>query len=627
MKLNTIPGIGPKTLEKLTTLKILTVEDLLLTVPKSYDERKLSTTIQETPAYYKATVESAPKIFSIRRNLKRLTCKISVLGTSVQMALFNQTHWFHQLNVGTEIVVYGSVKPSMTAQKVFLAANFKPGIIPNYRLKKLSDTRFQGFVEKAFERLTIPESLPEVIRHKFQLNSRHDTLFYAHFPRSMQDVEAFFTWQKIAYLTSREIDRSQSNKAPLEAAKPVDHAQLDAWIKQLPFTLTKGQNESVAMLVEDLKAPMPARRLLQGDTGSGKTVVALLSSLLLMEQGFQVAFMAPTEILAEQHHKTFQSLFGGAFKSTVLTGSLDKKVLKNRLSALKAGDIGIVFGTHLLFSPSTHFHKLGQVIIDEQHRFGVNQREALIQKGASADLISLSATPIPRTLALTLYQDMDVTTLKEMPANRQAVKTEVIPLKDAKTLDYMIDMTLEENQQVFIVAPRIEDDDMLLSVERIESYYLSRFKNARIATLHGGQPATEKTQTLHAFQAHEIDILIATSVIEVGIDVKNAGLMLIYHAERFGYAQLHQLRGRLGRHHIPGVCYLLYQGKAPIKERLTVLKTMTDGFEIAQMDLKMRGFGTLFGTDQTGFSALQAWPYEETLALIETIQETLQSTP
>lgn len=627
MQLNTLPGIGPKTLEKLTDLKIATVEDLLLTVPKSYDERTLSQVKEETPAYYLATVKSAPKIFSIRRNLKRLTCKIEVLGEPVQMALFNQTHWFHQLQVGIKIVIYGTLNPSMTVQKVFLAANFKPGIIPNYRLKKLSDTRIQGFVEKAFERLTIPESLPPKIREIFHLKSRHETLYQAHFPQSMADVEAFFKWQKIAYLTHREAGRLKGDEPLRDAHKPVHLERLDGWIQRLPFQLTASQLNSVHALIEDLQKEAPARRLLQGDTGSGKTVVALLSSVLLMKQKYQVAFMAPTEILAMQHYETFQTLFNESFTSTLLTGSLDKPVLKTRLKALKEGTVDIVFGTHILFSQGTHFHNLGQVIIDEQHRFGVNQREALIQKGKGADLISLSATPIPRTLALTLYQDMDVTTLKEMPSNRQPVKTEVVPLKDAKTLDYMIEMTLTEKQQVFIVAPRIEDDDMLLSVERIESYYRRQFKTARIATLHGQQGAAEKTSTLKAFQAHELDILIATSVIEVGIDVKHAGLMLIYHAERFGYAQLHQLRGRLGRHHIPGVCYLLYQGKTPIKERLAVLKTTTDGFEIAQMDLKMRGFGTLFGTDQTGFSAFQSWPYEETLALIKTIQETLQSSP
>lgn len=627
MQLTTIPGIGPKSEEKLEHLKIFTVEDLLLTMPKSYDDRRIATTPMETAAYYLATVESAPKIFSIRRNLKRLTVKITVLDSPVTMALFNQTHWFQSLKVGTKIVVYGVLKPSMTVRKLYLKSHFKFGIAPVYRLKKISDTRMQQWVKKAFEILTVPESLPESIRHTFQLKSRHEMLYMAHFPESHADVEAVFMWQKIAYLTAREHAKNASRNPSQSAAKAVDESTLSRMINALPFALTSSQQKSIRTLIDDLKSNEMKRRLLQGDTGSGKTVVALLAAVALIEKGYQVAFMAPTEILAHQHQQTFNTLFKGPYTSALLTGSLEKPILSARLKELKSGAIDLVFGTHILFSASTHFYHLGQVIIDEQHRFGVNQREALIQKGSQVDLVSLSATPIPRTLALTLYQDMAVTTLKDVPVNRQPVKTELVPLKDAKTLDYRIELALEAHHQVFIVAPRIEDDASLMSVERIDAYYQTQFKKARIKTLHGQQPAQEKTATLKAFQAHDIDILIATSVIEVGIDVKDAGLMLIYHAERFGYAQLHQLRGRLGRHHIPGVCYLLYRGNESVQSRLNVLKTLTDGFELAQMDLKVRGFGTLFGTEQTGFSADQSWPYEKTLALIQKIQETLQSVP
>ena len=624
MKLHEIAGIGPKTEAKLNALKIFTVEDLLLTVPKSYDDRKIADTVLDTPAYYEATATSLPKIFSVRRNLKRLTFKATILGETIQIALFNQTHWFHHLKPGRSIVVYGVFKKSMTAQRLFLKENFSPGLNPRYKLKTISDKRFREWVRAGFQELKIPESLPKSIQTRFSLKSRHDTLYQAHFPQSLEDIQAFYTWQKIAYLTGRELSRQSVHDHKMSSAKPVAREKVWAQAAALPFSLTKSQKESVQMLLDDLEDPRPKRRLLQGDTGSGKTVVAMLSAIGLLETGHQVALMAPTEILARQHHQTFKTLFKDAYASTILTGSLDAQTLKQRLEAVQAGTVAMVFGTHQLFSKTTRFKTLAQVIIDEQHRFGVNQREALLAKGQAADLISLSATPIPRTLALTLYQDMDVTTLNDVPAGRRTVKTEVVPLKNAKTLDYMIELALEANQQVFVVAPRIEDDEALLSVERIEHYYRDRFPKARLATLHGGQHAEEKTQTLHAFQAHEIDLLIATTVIEVGIDVKDAGLMLIYHAERFGVAQLHQLRGRLGRHHIDGVCYLLYQGNAAVKQRLDVLKTLTDGFELAQMDLDTRGFGTLFGTDQSGFHALDAWPYEETLNLIQAIQATLR---
>lgn len=626
MQLEDIQGLGPKSKDKLAQTEIHSVEDLLLTVPKSYDDQKLADTPQDGPAYYQATVLKPAKIFSIRRGLKRLTTSVKVFDKSINIAVFNQTHWFHQLTPGTVIVIYGILQPSMTVQKLYLAANFKEGLKPKYRLKDISDSRFSRWVSDGFKTLKIPENLPQTIIEKFALESRHETIYFAHFPRDIADVERFFTRQKIAYLTQRELTLADSKKAA-SAAKHIARKSLSSFFTQLPFSLTNGQEEALDVILTDLENNMPKRRLLQGDTGSGKTIVTFLAALLAIEAGYQVAFMAPTEILAYQHFHTFKHLFKDQVTSQLLTGSLHKSAIKDMQNALRDGSIDIVFGTHVLFSASTHFHRLGLVIIDEQHRFGVKQRDALIQKGVGADLISLSATPIPRTLALTLYQGMDVSTIKTLPEGRLSVQTEVVPVKSAKTLDYMVRLALEANQQIFIIAPRIDDDPQLLSVERIEAYYTDVFKDARIKTLHGQQSSFEKTETLKAFQAHSIDILIATSVVEVGIDIEDAGLMLIYHAERFGYAQLHQLRGRLGRHDIPGVCYLLYKGNDAVKTRLEVLKTISDGFELSQIDLKTRGFGSLFGTDQTGFNMLQDWPYVETLKLIETIQETLQETP
>ena len=626
MQLEDIQGLGPKSKDKLAQAEIFSVEDLLLTVPKGYDDQKLAETPQDGPAYYQATVLKPAKIFSIRRGLKRLTTTVDVFGQSINIALFNQTHWFHQLTPGTVIVLYGTLDRSMTVQKLYLAPNFKEGLKPKYRLKDLSDARFSRWVSDGFNTLKIPEDLPQTIVEKFALESRHETIYFAHFPRDIADVERFFKRQKIAYLTHRELTLADSNQAA-SAAKHIARERLSSFLTQLPFSLTNGQQEALDDIVTDLENALPKRRLLQGDTGSGKTIVTFLAALFAIEAGYQVAFMAPTEILAVQHFHTFNHIFKGQVTSQLLTGSLDKAAMKEMQNAVHDGSIDIVFGTHVLFSASTHFQRLGLVVIDEQHRFGVTQREALIQKGVGADLISLSATPIPRTLALTLYQGMDVSTIKTLPEGRLSVQTEVVPVKSAKTLDYMIRLALEANQQIFIIAPRIDDDPQLLSVERIDAYYTDIFKDARIKTLHGQQSSFEKTETLKAFQAHSIDVLIATSVVEVGIDIKDAGLMLIYHAERFGYAQLHQLRGRLGRHDIPGVCYLLYKGNAAVKHRLEVLKTISDGFELSQIDLKTRGFGSLFGTDQTGFNRLQEWPYEDTLKLIETIQETLQETP
>jgi ATP-dependent DNA helicase RecG len=295
------------------------------------------------------------------------------------------------------------------------------------------------------------------------------------------------------------------------------------------------------------------------------------------------------------------------------------------LDQIKSQKGTMIIGTHALFSNKTLYQNLTLVIIDEQHRFGVAQRQKLLDKGPAVDFISLSATPIPRTLALTLYQGMAVSVLSEKPKGRQPVTTSLMPLKEAKACDAQIEETLTQNKQVFIIAPRIEEDEQLLSVERIEKYYKDRFKKARIRTLHGQQESLLKEKTLTAFAEGEVDILIATTVVEVGIDIKRATLMLVYHAERFGLAQLHQLRGRLGRHLDAGECILLYRGKTDVKQRLHLLKTIDDGFTLSQKDLETRGFGTLFGLQQSGFSQMQTWPYEETLRLMESIKEDVQS--
>ena len=623
MDLNNIKGCGPKTVELLNKAGIRGLEDLIQLTPRRYDIRRLEDSVSLTAGYYKAVVLTQPTIFAIRRSLKRLQFKATVMNETISVSLFNQTHWYTHLKPGTECVLFGVYNAKMTAQKCYLSKTFKEGIFPIYGIKKIADSKLQNFIKEAIDILGIKENLPAFMLEKYQLESYKTALIKRHFPEDLDDLDALENRDKISFLFNRQLEQAAVMNQALKPPKKVSFRDLEGPITHLPFTLTTAQIEVLNELLTGLNQTLPLRHLLQGDTGSGKTVVAFLVALSLLKKGHQVALMAPTEILAYQHYQTFLSLFK-EFPVAFLTGSIANQETKDVLRRIHTEPGLMVIGTHALFSQKTRYLDLSLVIIDEQHRFGVAQRQKLIDKGPAVDLISLSATPIPRTLALTLYQGMTVSILNEKPKGRQEVITSLLPLKDAKSADSRIEEALHQHKQIFIIAPRIEDDEQLLSVERIEKYYRSRFKKATLKTLHGQQDSHQKETTLSAFSKGEVDILIATTVVEVGIDIKEATLMLIYHAERFGLAQLHQLRGRLGRHLDPGECVLIYRGKKEVKHRLEILKTIHDGFTLSQKDLETRGFGTLFGLQQSGFTQMQTWPYLETLKLMESVKEDVE---
>ena len=620
MDLQKLKGCGPKTLEQLHQGGITSLEDLIHLNPRRYDIRQFEEEVSSNAGYYQAVVLTKPSIFAIRRSLKKVQFKAEIFGQTITVSLFNQTHWLRHLSPGVKCVVYGVFNQPMTAQRCYLDTSFKEGIFPVYGLKKVSDSKVQGFIKEALETLEVKENLPAFIVKKYALMPYKEALNKRHFPLHEEELEPLEYREKVSFLFHRQLEQAALLKKGLKTPKNVSIADIEPFIRKLPFDLTHSQIDVLESLITALNQDMPMRHLLQGDTGSGKTVVAFLVALTLINKGQQVALMAPTEILAFQHHQTFKTLFQG-IDVVFLTGSMSPQVSKEAQDIIATQKGLMIIGTHALFSNKTKYLDLSLAIIDEQHRFGVAQRQKLIDKGVATDFISLSATPIPRTLALTLYQGMDVSILNEKPKHRKKVTTSLLPLKDAKNADSLIEDTLKHRKQIFIIAPRIEDDDQLLSVERIEKYYTDRFKKATIQTLHGQQDSVLKESTLKKFSEGSVDILIATTVVEVGIDIKEATLMLIYHAERFGLAQLHQLRGRLGRHQDPGECILIYRGKTDVKSRLQSLMTIDDGFRLSQMDLKTRGFGTLFGLQQSGFSQMQTWPYEETLALMESIKD------
>jgi ATP-dependent DNA helicase RecG len=626
MKLSELKGCGEKRIKRLEEENIVSIETLISYLPKKYEHHHLYVPSPIEARYFDATVTSRPKIAYIRKNLKKLTCKVNVLNQTYTLSLFNQTHWMRHLNESVKIVVYGTLDNTINAQKIFLKSTFIEGLIPFYKLKGIPDKTFQKWLEESFLYLDFKEDLSETLIDKYGLIDKKTMFHTLHFPKNLDALNQAFKTQKVRFLIDYLSQRKPRKETSLKPKKTLDLTALKKRIDALPFELTRGQKDALEDGLKDIESPQAKRRLYQGDTGSGKTVVALLIALCVLDSGAQVAFMAPTEVLAMQHYQTYLDLFKDEpYFVSYISGSLEAKEVSLIQNNLKTHQIHLIFGTHALFSSSIRFNQLGLVIVDEEQRFGVKQKEVLLKKGTHADYIALSATPIPRTLALTLYQDMEVTTIKGVPSSRMPVKTEVIPLKDATFVNPMIELTLNDDKQIFVIAPRIEEDDQLLSVERIEAYYQKTFKKAIIKTLHGKMSSLEKTRVLNDFKAKKIDLLISTTVIEVGIDVEKATLMLIYHAERFGYSQLHQLRGRLGRHDYKGVCYLLYKGDPSVKERLSLLKTVTDGFELSQIDLKSRGFGSLFGDAQSGLLESTAWPYEETMELLTNLKEDLDT--
>jgi ATP-dependent DNA helicase RecG len=370
--------------------------------------------------------------------------------------------------------------------------------------------------------------------------------------------------------------------------------------------LTGGQRQALKEIVDDLQQPQPMNRLLQGDVGAGKTIVALIAALVEMENDLQVAFMAPTEILAEQHFANIARLLEASrFRVALLTGSTSVAARRGQLAEIESGALHLVVGTHALVQGDVRFHRLGLVIIDEQHRFGVLQRATLREKGLHPDVLVMTATPIPRTLALTLYGDLDVSSIRELPAGRLPIKTTAKPESRRDEIYDFVRTQLGEGRQVYVIYPLVEESakvDVKAATEMADTLANVVFPQDRVGLLHGRMKGDAKDRVMKAFAAHEIDILVSTTVVEVGIDVPNASVMIVEHAERFGLSQLHQLRGRVGRGAHPSYAFLVYQSPLSdeARERLKAMTETTDGFQIADRDLRLRGPGDFFGTRQAG---------------------------
>jgi len=633
--LEKVKGVGVKTAEQLAAAGLYTVGDLITFLPRTYEDYSQVTSIaaispgKVTVRARCEKVETRP----VRRGMKVTTATLADETGKIQAVWFNQPYRAAQLAGGAEFMFSGEFEFSYnryqltnpSAEKVSDVKNTTGAIVPVYRaIAGLKTALVRKLLLELRPLITmIPETLPEsVVKHE-KLLAYSDALLGVHFPEDHQQVEA--ARERLAFEELFQLLlASQLNKQ--------ENAQLEGWhipfnqnvvkdfVAALPFQLTNAQRRAAWDILQDFEQAVPMNRLLQGDVGSGKTVVAGLAARQAAHEGFQTALMAPTEILANQHAETLNSLltpFG--VRVGLLTGSVKGKARQALYDAIKNGDVDVVVGTHALIQAGVDFHKLGFVVIDEQHRFGVAQRQELLKKSAHMPhLLAMTATPIPRSLALTVYGELDISIVNEKPANRKEIMTKIWSPNSRPQLYTLIDSELANGRQAYVICNLI-DNNPTNDLKSVEAEYKrlrqSVFSHRTIGLLHGRMPAAEKDDVMQQFSRGEIDILVSTTVVEVGVDVPNATVMLIEDGDRFGLAQLHQLRGRVGRSEHQSYCYIVPSDSKAPSQRLKEIEKSNDGFYLAEVDLKLRGPGEIYGRAQHGALNLQVATLGDTKAI------------
>ena len=615
-----LKGVGPTKAKQFAALNISTLEDLICHFPRGYEDRTKLVPIEklevDVPACFKAMVMNTPRTNHIRKGLDITRVQVADHTARLTLTFFNQKYTAEQLQYGQEYIFYGAVSGDFIgynmSSPVFEALDSPPvttrRILPIYPLTAgLSNASVLKAVRQALAICDVPkEIIPEEVRRQYGILPAERAYYAIHEPASMEEAqlakkrlifEEFFIFS--AGLSLMRASRA-TKTAPI-----YDHLDLTEFFASLPFALTGAQTRAISEIVADLGRGAPMNRLVQGDVGSGKTMVAAAAGYLAAKNGFQCAMMAPTEILAEQHYAGLTKLLAPlGIRTALLTGSLTPKQKRERREAIEAGEADFVIGTHALVSDTTVFHNLGLVVADEQHRFGVAQRSKLSAKGQDPHLLVMSATPIPRTLALLMYGDLEVSIIDEKPAGREPVDTFLVNESYRARINAFLRKHVSEGHQCFVVCPAVEESealDLKAATVWAETLQQTVFPDLRIALLHGQMKGSEKEAVMAAFARHEADILVATTVVEVGVDVPNATLMVIEDADRFGLSQLHQLRGRVGRGSAKSYCILTSHNKNPeTLQRLKAFCKTNDGFKIAEEDLRLRGPGDFFGSRQSG---------------------------
>ena len=639
-----LPGIGPKKAALFANLGIETLGDLLQHYPRDYEDRTRIVPIKDlepgTPACFLASVISNPQTHAIPKpGGKRLeVTKVTVADHTARLHLtyFNAGYTVSKLVRGEQYCFYGSLEGDFLGygmtnplfEPLDSEGNLTRRIMPIYPLTAgLSNKMISQAVQQALERCSLPELLPEEVRQRQYLCSREVALRQIHAPDSHEALEQAkkrLIFEEF-YIFSTGLALLRSQRA-LRRTKSMDCRGMERFYDALPFRLTGAQMRCIREILADMEAGQPMSRLVQGDVGSGKTMVAAAAAFCAAKNGGQAALMAPTEILARQHYEGLFSLFAPlGIRLCLLVGSMTPKQKKECREKIAAGEADLVIGTHALLTETTVFRDLRLVIADEQHRFGVAQRAALMDKGQQPHLLIMSATPIPRTLSLILYGDLDVSIIDELPPGRQPVESFLVDERYRTRLNGFIRKQAQEGHQSYIVCPAIEDSETesLKAAETwIRTLQESAFPDLRLALLHGKMKGSEKEAVMTAFAAGEYDILVSTTVIEVGVDVPNATLMVVENAERFGLSQLHQLRGRVGRGKAKSWCILVSDIKdSQARQRMKELCATNDGFKVAQADLKLRGPGDFFGSRQHGLPLFRVADLVQDLSILKEAQE------
>lgn len=630
--LSVLPGVGPKSAEKFKKLGIETLEDLLLYFPFRYEDFKTRNVLEledGEKAVISGLVATPANVqyYGYKRN--RLRFSIKQGDQVIAVNFFNQPYLADKIEVQQTVAIFGKwdkAKGSLTGMK--LLAQVEDDLQPVYRVMQgVSQNSLVKLIKIAFDQgldQLLEENLPQVLRDRYQLFSRSNAVRAMHFPKDLADYKQALRRVKFEELLFFQLQLQVLKEENHDASQGISLAwnpeKLAERKKQLPFELTQAQETSLTEILTDMASPYHMNRLLQGDVGSGKTVVAGLAMYAALSAGKQAALMVPTEILAEQHKESLQNLFPD-LPIALLTGGLKAAEKREVLEEIASGKAQLIVGTHALIQEGVHYQDLGLVIIDEQHRFGVSQRRILREKGQNPDVLMMTATPIPRTLAITAFGDMDVSIIDQMPAGRKEIITRWVKHEQLEVvLDWLV-KELAKGSQAYFISPLIEESEALdlknaLALqEELEAFF---GQWARVSLLHGKMKSEEKETIMQAFKEHQVDVLVSTTVIEVGVNVPNATVMVIMDADRFGLSQLHQLRGRVGRGNKQSYAILVANPKTDSgKQRMKIMTETTNGFVLAEEDLKMRGSGEIFGTRQSGIPEFQVADLVEDYPILE----------
>ncbi|MGX6441982.1 ATP-dependent DNA helicase RecG [Neobacillus sp. K501] len=614
-----LKGIGEETAESLAEMKIFTIQDIMEYFPYRYEDyrlRDLAEVKHEEKITVEGKVHSEPSLAYYGRKKSKLMFRMFVGQYLIKVVFFNQPYLKNKILINETITITGkwdAHRQTITASEMQAGTNAKAKEFePVYSLKgKITTKGMRKFIHMAFQQFGqfVEETLPLALVKKYRLLDRRQALKTMHFPIDQETVkqarrrlvyEEFLQFQ-LKMQALRKFEREHS--PGIEIIYP--EAKVKEFIDRLPFPLTNAQNRVVDEILTDLKSPLRMNRLLQGDVGSGKTVVAAIGLFASVTAGYQGALMVPTEILAEQHAESLKQLLEPfEIRCELLTSSVKGKRRKAILQDIAEGSVHVLIGTHALIQDEVSFHKLGFVITDEQHRFGVEQRRILREKGENPDVLFMTATPIPRTLAITVFGEMDVSIIDEMPAGRKAIETYWAKPDMLDRVLSFVEKELVKGHQAYVICPLIEESDKLdvqnaIDVHTTLSHY---FQNRyQVGLMHGRLSSEEKDSVMKLFSSNHVQVLVSTTVVEVGVNVPNATMMVIYDAERFGLSQLHQLRGRVGRGSDQSYCILLADPKSEVgQERMRIMTETNDGFALSEKDLELRGPGDFFGRKQSG---------------------------